>query len=257
MRVRQYIIISFILHAVLITASFSIFYREREHPLPMDFMEVSFVEEFGLARFFPDILYPNSKNNPRSKNESRKQIARKSLFSSQSSTEYMVSDSQEDHGDNRQGLDFDVAVNLTEGISVFSNEDHESFQSKYIQQGGYHSSEFDGMRISQVTTPSSPNISQQDFRGNNSYRAIRALLEKAKNYPLLARKEGMEGMVQVSFTIDEKGLPQDIRILKSSGYRILDEEVKKMLKKASPFPGIMGEIVIPITFKFTDSISNR
>jgi TonB family protein len=215
-------------------------------------MEVSFVEEFGLTRFFPDILYPSGSNNPRIKEESRKQIARKSLFSSQSSSEYMVSDSQEDHGDNRQSLDFDAAVNVTEGISVVSNKDHESFQSKYIQRGGYHSSEFDGMPASQVTTLSSLNTSQQDFRGNNSYRAIRALLEKAKNYPVLARKRGMEGIVLVSFTIDKKGLPQDIRIMKSSGYQILDEEVRKMLKKASPFPEFKGEIKIPITFKLTN-----
>jgi protein TonB len=169
----------------------------------------------------------------------------------------MVSDFQEDHGDNRQGLDFDVAINLTEGISVVSKEDHESSQSKYIQQGRYHSSEFDGMFSSQEMTLSSLNTSQQDLRWNNSYRAIRALLEKAKNYPLPARKEGMEGMVQVSFTIDEKGLPQDIRILKSSGYRILDEEVKKMLKKASPFPEFDGEVKVPVTFKLTGTISDR
>lgn len=257
MRVRRYIITSFILHAALIAASFSVFHWEREHPLPMDFMEISVVEEFSLARFFPDALHYNGKNNPRVKKESRKQIVPKSLFSSQSSTEYMVSDSQEDNGDKRQSQDFDVAVNLTEGISVVSNEDHESFQSKYIQQGRYHSSEFEGMLTSQGTTLSSINTPQQDFRRNNSYMAIRDLLEKAKNYPLPARKEGMQGMVQVSFTIDEKGLPQDIRIIKSSGYRILDEEVRKMIKKASPFPEFNGEIKIPITFKLTDSISNR
>jgi protein TonB len=78
------------------------------------------------------------------------------------------------------------------------------------------------------------------------------LLEKAKNYPVLARKRGMEGIVLVSFTIDKKGLPQDIRIMKSSGYQILDEEVRKMLKKASPFPEFKGEIKIPITFKLTN-----
>jgi TonB family protein len=45
--------------------------------------------------------------------------------------------------------------------------------------------------------------------------------------------------------------------MKSSGYQILDEEVKKMLRKASPFPELRGEIIIPIIFKLTDSISNR
>jgi TonB family protein len=66
----------------------------------------------------------------------------------------------------------------------------------------------------------------------------------------------MEGTVFVSFTIDKKGLPQDVKIMKSSGHQVLDEEVKKMLKKASPFPGIMGEIVIPITFKLTNTTAD-
>jgi protein TonB len=82
------------------------------------------------------------------------------------------------------------------------------------------------------------------------------LLEKTKSYPLLARKRGMEGIVLVRFTIDKKGLPQDIRILKSSGYRILDEEVRKMLKKASPFPEFNKEIKIPITFKLTKTTAD-
>ena len=110
---------------------------------------------------------------------------------------------------------------------------------------------------SQGTTLSSLNTHQQDFRGNDFYKAIRTLLERARSYPLLARKRGMEGTVFISFVIGSRGLPQDVKIMKSSGHQILDEEVKKMLKKASPFPGIKGEIVIPITFKLTDSISNR
>ncbi|MEW6214436.1 MAG: energy transducer TonB [Nitrospirota bacterium] len=60
----------------------------------------------------------------------------------------------------------------------------------------------------------------------------------------------------VSFKIDKKGSPQDIKIIKSSGYQILDEEVPKMLRKASPFPEVKGEIVIPITFKLTASTTD-
>ncbi len=89
------------------------------------------------------------------------------------------------------------------------------------------------------------------------YALIRSAIERAKSYPLLARKRGMEGTVLVSFKIDRKGFPGDIKIIKSSGYQILDEEVPKMLRKASPLPELSGEIVIPITFKLMESISNR
>jgi TonB family protein len=67
----------------------------------------------------------------------------------------------------------------------------------------------------------------------------------------------MEGTVLVSFTIDKRGSPQYIKIIKSSGYQMLDEEVPKMLKRAFPLPEVKGEIVIPITFKLTESTSNR
>jgi len=89
------------------------------------------------------------------------------------------------------------------------------------------------------------------------YALIRAAIEKAKTYPLIARKRGVEGTVLVSFRIDVKGLPQNVMIVKSSGYQILDDEVQKMLRKASPFPELNGEIVIPITFKLSGTISNR
>ncbi len=253
------------LHIALVVASFSIYYRERACPLPIDCMEVSVVEEFGLDRLFPNALHYNGKNHPRVKKESRERTAPKSLFLSPSSTDYMILSSQEGDDDKRESQDFDVTLNLTksqsadegEGISVVSNKDHESFLSQDIQKERYHSSVFEEMPASQETTLSSLNAQQQDFRSNDFYRTIRALLERARSYPLLARKRGMEGTVLVWFTIDRKGLPQDVKIMKSSGYQILDEEVKKMLRKASPFPEFKGEIKIPITFKLGDSISNR
>jgi TonB family protein len=89
------------------------------------------------------------------------------------------------------------------------------------------------------------------------YALIRSAIERAKSYPLLAIKRRMEGTVLVSFKIDRKGFPGDIKIIKSSGYQILDKEVQKMLRKASPLPELSGEIIIPITFKLMESISNR
>jgi len=114
----------------------------------------------------------------------------------------------------------------------------------------------EGMPATEGRTLSLRNSQSQDFRGDYFYGAIRSSLERAKSYPLLARKRGMEGTVLVSFTIDKKGSAQDVNIMKSSGYQILDEEVRKMLRKASPFPELKGEIKIPITFKLGDSISN-
>lgn len=95
--------------------------------------------------------------------------------------------------------------------------------------------------------------------GDNSLslEIIRTAIEKAKSYPLLARKNGIEGTVLVRFIINKNGLPQGIQIIRSSGYHILDEEVLKIIKRAAPFPEVTHEIIAPITFKLTDSTVNR
>jgi len=95
--------------------------------------------------------------------------------------------------------------------------------------------------------------------GDNSLslEVIRTAIEKAKSYPFLARKKGIEGTVLVRFIINKNGLPQGIQIIRSSGYHILDEEVSKIIKRAAPFPEVAHEIIAPITFKLTESHVNR
>lgn len=79
--------------------------------------------------------------------------------------------------------------------------------------------------------------------------AIRAAIEKAKNYPPLAKKRGIEGTATTEFTINGKGYPENIRIVRSSGSDILDTAAKNTVLKASPFPFVKGGIEVPITFR--------
>lgn len=82
-------------------------------------------------------------------------------------------------------------------------------------------------------------------------RAIRAAIERAKSYPLLAKKRGLEGTVVTGFRINSKGLPEGITITKSSGYSLLDNAAKETIIKAAPLPSMTGNIEIPITFRLT------
>jgi len=79
--------------------------------------------------------------------------------------------------------------------------------------------------------------------------AIRAAIERAKSYPPLARMRGIEGAVTIQFRIGAKGNPEEIRIVKSSGFEILDTAAKKTLLQASPLPPIKGALEVPITFR--------
>ncbi len=85
--------------------------------------------------------------------------------------------------------------------------------------------------------------------GNASLRqTIRALLQANLVYPYIARKRQMEGSVMVSFRINQAGNPETIRILKGSGYSILDSAAQETVVKASPFPVANSVIEVPITF---------
>ncbi len=110
----------------------------------------------------------------------------------------------------------------------------------------------------QLTVPSgavTPGVSgggnnKTSTRDADAVNAIRAAIERAKSYPPLARKRGLEGTVTAAFTINAKGYPDYIRIVKSSGYEILDSAAKKTLLRASPFPQqVRGKIEVPITFR--------
>jgi periplasmic protein TonB len=84
------------------------------------------------------------------------------------------------------------------------------------------------------------------------YASVRNAIDRAKVYPLLARKRKLEGTVIMEFIINNKGYPQDIRIDKSSEHEILDSAAIKTVKNAAPLPHIQGKIIIPIRFKLTD-----
>jgi len=77
---------------------------------------------------------------------------------------------------------------------------------------------------------------------------IRASIERAKIYPVLARKRKQEGTVVTEFSINAKGLPQNIQIIKSSGFSLLDSAARDTILKASPFPVIRGTIEVPLIF---------
>jgi len=63
-----------------------------------------------------------------------------------------------------------------------------------------------------------------------------AHLERFKRYPAEARARGMQGTVQVAFTIDREGHLLTSRIMRSSGYPALDQETLDVLARAQPMP---------------------
>ncbi len=70
-------------------------------------------------------------------------------------------------------------------------------------------------------------------------------------YPSLARRMGWRGQLTVSFVIGETGRVENLRILKSSGFKVLDDNVLQTIEQIQPFPKppVRAEIVIPIEYR--------
>jgi len=77
---------------------------------------------------------------------------------------------------------------------------------------------------------------------NEYQRRVRNKIEQAKRYPLFARRNEIEGIVKVQFTILSNGNVENIKVLKSSKTKILDESIYNTIKSVLPFPPLPKEL---------------
>jgi periplasmic protein TonB len=90
-----------------------------------------------------------------------------------------------------------------------------------------------------------------------SYLAVlKEIIERNKEYPLMARKGGMEGTVRIRCAIWRSGELMEAAVIKPSGYTILDIAALRAVRSAGRFPLVPSEIkgetysfVAPITFR--------
>jgi TonB family protein len=80
---------------------------------------------------------------------------------------------------------------------------------------------------------------------------IRRAIQRALIYPAAARRRGIEGTVVAEFRINGEGLPQGVRITKSSGHGLLDKAAIETIVRAAPLPPVEEKIEVPITFRLT------
>ncbi len=91
----------------------------------------------------------------------------------------------------------------------------------------------------------------------DSYFArLQAWLEQHKEYPLSARRRRREGTAVLNFTMDRSGAILEASILRGTGHASLDEEVMRMIRRASPLPPFPGDFTdarltlsVPVQFQ--------
>jgi len=77
-------------------------------------------------------------------------------------------------------------------------------------------------------------------------------IEALKQYPYLARRKSIEGKVMLFVEIDRLGNLINTKIIRSSGYEILDQSALMLIKKAFPIKHNFNRdlrVTIPITYK--------
>ncbi|MBA3695269.1 MAG: energy transducer TonB [Methylotenera sp.] len=102
-----------------------------------------------------------------------------------------------------------------------------------------------------TVTPTEINLAHDGY-GNTLWSAI----SKFKKYPRIAQSRGWQGEVVVELSLDGNGKLISKKIIKNSGYEVLDQQALEMVDKAVPFPeppealrGSGFTIRVPIPFK--------
>lgn len=86
---------------------------------------------------------------------------------------------------------------------------------------------------------------------------VREKVESAWEYPRLARHEGWQGNLYIRFTVRRDGRLGSVTLLRSSGYRVLDDAALAALRDAIPFdqfPQAWEEPDLTITGNFIYSM---
>ncbi len=87
-------------------------------------------------------------------------------------------------------------------------------------------------------------------------RSVVLHLNRHKRYPSRARSRGIEGEATVKFIMDRSGQVSAVKVIRSSGSEMLDDESLELLKRAAPLPrpppAVAGESLefsVPIRFR--------
>jgi protein TonB len=65
---------------------------------------------------------------------------------------------------------------------------------------------------------------------------IRNRIEELKHYPTVARLNNWEGKVVLKFVVTADGTVENLEVVESSGYAVLDEAAMETIRRASPLP---------------------
>jgi TonB family protein len=96
-------------------------------------------------------------------------------------------------------------------------------------------------------------MNTSSFKYISYFTGLRKQIEMVWIYPSEAVRRGLQGAVQLEMVIESDGRVSRVRIVQSSGYKSLDENMVKTIKLASPFaplPKTWGKDRLVVTGSF-------
>ncbi len=98
-------------------------------------------------------------------------------------------------------------------------------------------------------------INTTEYRYIGYFTNMRKAIELVWNYPLEAARKGLQGEVGLEFAILKDGKTTHVRVIKSSGYEVLDKAIVEAIKLASPFSPLPAgfkkeKIVVTGSFRY-------
>jgi TonB family protein len=85
--------------------------------------------------------------------------------------------------------------------------------------------------------------------GDQLLRTIRRQIERVWTYPEAARRDGLEGRIELRFRIAADGSAETVEILRSSGHTLLDNDLAQTVRRAGPYPPYAGWVRLPFTYR--------
>lgn len=82
------------------------------------------------------------------------------------------------------------------------------------------------------------NLNTRDPVYASYFTRIKQLIDSQWEYPELALRYGLQGRLTLQFIISGNGRLEQLRLIRSSGSQLLDDEALRAIKAASPFPPI-------------------
>ena len=144
-------------------------------------------------------------------------------------------------------------VNLTSNNIKNKNLNSSSLENKFFKN-----SDNTKKPLNDKIKNFSENHNTRSFFESSATYKIGSAKNPHPTYPLIARKKGWEGRVIIQAEIDREGNVLEIKVLESSGFKVLDNASLETLKKWKFTPARIGNkfvddtVDIPVNFLITN-----